>query len=427
MEQSFEKIVVPSIENLITKLNSTSWLTDSVKQIEIAADLTALLCSFNTVNGSGNDFWIFTATIRRLLDPLINNRFANFKIFSDKEGLPLIAISSNGIEHDISNLESAPLNYLGISIHAHFDTFQTDSFDTFLSTQDNAKPELTIIKGRGVLDMKGQIAAYIMSLYRLYLTSSKSQFFFILTSEEESGLKNQGEYLTKLMRSVMTDPDISGSVNNALVTDLYWGQLSSIKISSFLPMQLLFGKHILTSCIKEYSETKGILLTYELIKLSPTRYEVRFTTAVSQLTFYNILNMLSKKRGNVAKFSTESSHMQPHFTTKISPDIKKKIKEILLKTGGSASVSTKHPKDLTTMYLQEKNSASLYGDVSTGFVEAFQKFSKLGVIEANIALLASLPTLGAIHTSNEATLVNWIVILSKQIVMLIESNISMEG
>jgi len=195
--ENLEQVEVLSAITIRKRLEVLNTNTTPDEVGRLIKDISALLVSRNTVVGNFPDMLFLISDIADLLAPLEDCGYIKFNAEAavNKDGyIPIIFINSPVEQHLVKeivrrgNTKDLPalIDVHTPIVHAHIDTTALIEPKAGLRTLiDNNENFLhSRLHGRGVIDMKSQIAVIIMSLYILKSLDKKPPLV-ILTSDEE--------------------------------------------------------------------------------------------------------------------------------------------------------------------------------------------------------------------------------------------------
>src|SRR5260221_9853322 len=225
-EPTDPQILIPkSKEKIRDRLKDLDWTEDATQIEEILQDLIAFFVSLDTVGGEGKNLKYFGSMVEFFLDPLIEERF--LKVDSDKGESPFIMIHPEMKQSaQILEVGSSKVAYIHqmikdyiripkVVIHCHFDTVQfLGKFGMDVAYKDKANSEM--ISGRGTNDMKSQLAAIILLLFKLFKQGNKN-FFIFLTSTEEYDYKAAEDYLSLVRGALNLDLEPTSTISGVIV------------------------------------------------------------------------------------------------------------------------------------------------------------------------------------------------------------------
>ncbi|MEO6728718.1 MAG: hypothetical protein ABIM99_02230, partial [Candidatus Dojkabacteria bacterium] len=207
---NIEKVEVLTTNAILRDLQKVDANTSADQFGKLIKDISALLISRNTVTGSRNDILLLINDISELLYPLLEDKYIQFRteaIICDREVIPFIFITSpeekvvviNIAERMYERSTRPPIEIEVPILHAHIDTTKLiepyASLTTFIDNKETFLDSLLL--GRGVIDMKSQIAVLVIATY-LFHSLNKKPPMIILTCDEEEGSQISGDMMNQM-------------------------------------------------------------------------------------------------------------------------------------------------------------------------------------------------------------------------------------
>lgn len=408
-----ERIQIAEISNLVSELKNVEiWSNNPEIGMEILRKISALLISLDTRGvfkrlrtfRSGPDLRKFPEVIKQLLDPILQDKFIDLTII-DKNN-PLIFIHKGDGSHidEMTNHLTEPYAYkrpVKIDkplIHAHFDTVD---FKGRYGSNDALKSRNSdLIIGRGSNDMKGQIASLIMLIYKLWHENC-SNFFIVLTSNEEYNWDEEFEVFRKVQAPVAFDIEPtgfhSGVFANQISPSICYSPLRKIT-NEVINREVMnsLGKYIQTIL---YAVTEEILSINVFLANDRLNISVEGNRNIDQEPYLASAIKIFLKE--ICKISSRKLQITfgdyPSFLTKRSS----KIESLIIKSASETALpKVEYPNQAehTCRFIGEDNNAQ-FGKIFGGFMT---QLSLSMISQKNDIYIGSVAEVGPRHSDFEA-------------------------
>ncbi|MFS8131504.1 MAG: M20/M25/M40 family metallo-hydrolase [Candidatus Dojkabacteria bacterium] len=196
---NLEQVKLLTSREIVERLTRIDVQTSDDDLARLIKDMSAMFVSYNTVTGNkSSEVLQLVSLISQLVEPLLSNNYIKWRgeaVPFERRSLPFIFIMPPEEEDTVKQIAS---RYYGLSnlnspvtvkiplLHAHMDTThlieEYGALTTYIKNEDNLQDSL--LYGRGVVDMKSQIAVIVVLLYLLH-SLGKNPPMILLTADEE--------------------------------------------------------------------------------------------------------------------------------------------------------------------------------------------------------------------------------------------------
>lgn len=236
-----------NLNSIDKRLMSSEVLFDDAKCQKLLKDLLGYLINFDTVHTleeAGIHLYQFPHILKHLLLPLIKSGFITFVESNQTPKYILVQVNNNDLKatENIAYVQGdESVHFDGLNVFLHFDT--VDFKGTLGSNTAYYQESTQELAGRGACDDKGQLAAMIILLYRLYFEaislpgniSSLPLNLFVFSDEELGNILSKNT--VKRIEGNIIDAEPTSLIRRAVIDRLktchdFSGVANTLQIAS---------------------------------------------------------------------------------------------------------------------------------------------------------------------------------------------------